>query len=270
MTGTCTGSRIALFAAALLFSAASMVHPSAADEDAWKILHSTGEVTLSDGTGTAIAPAANSGLPIGTRIQVSENGRMRLQRGKTVLTVEGNSDIELRETTETRRVTIFQRLGEILLDVEPRRRKHFEVDTPHLTAVVKGTKFIVAVAATGSTVLVKHGSVEVSSKVTNQATLVGAGQTARVGTASMQGAWEQAERGDSAATSARQVIVPGRSSGSGSYPFDFLAASNIGWTLAVALAAIVAIFIAVSDAFAARTHSLARRVIGIGRPSNRP
>ena len=43
--------------------------------------------------------------------------------------------------------TIVQQAGSILLEVEKRNVKHFEVETPYLAAVVKGTQFRVTVNA---------------------------------------------------------------------------------------------------------------------------
>ena len=54
------------------------------------------------------------------------------------------------EKKEGLSTTIMQQAGSILLEVEKRNVKHFEVETPYLAAVVKGTQFRVTVNA-GST-----------------------------------------------------------------------------------------------------------------------
>ena len=56
--------------------------------------------------------------------------------------------------------TIVQQAGSILLDVEKRNVKHFEVETPYLAAVVKGTKFTVTSGDEGASVKVTRGSVQ--------------------------------------------------------------------------------------------------------------
>ena len=46
------------------------------------------------------------------------------------------------EKTDGLSTTIQQRAGSILLEVEKRNVTHFEVETPYLAAVVKGTQFV--------------------------------------------------------------------------------------------------------------------------------
>ncbi len=51
------------------------------------------------------------------------------------------------ENREGLSTTIVQQAGSILLEVEKRNVRHFEVETPYLAAVVKGTQFRVSVNA---------------------------------------------------------------------------------------------------------------------------
>ena len=74
--------------------------------------------------------------------------------------------------------TILQRAGSILLDVEQRNVKHFEVETPYLAAVVKGTQFSVTVGAGSTKVEVSRGQVEVSDFKSGQIAQVTPGQIA--------------------------------------------------------------------------------------------
>jgi len=73
---------------------------------------------------------------------------------------------------------IKQQAGSILLDVEKRNVKHFEVETPYLAAVVKGTQFRVTVNAGKTTVDVVRGQVEVADFKSGQIAQVMAGQHA--------------------------------------------------------------------------------------------
>lgn len=75
--------------------------------------------------------------------------------------------------------TIVQWAGEVAFDVEKRNVRHFEVDTPYLAAVVKGTRFIVRVGRSGARVSVSHGLVGVANS-TGQRTEVLPGQAAEV------------------------------------------------------------------------------------------
>ncbi|MEY9754123.1 hypothetical protein ABIE73_001518 [Bradyrhizobium yuanmingense] len=76
--------------------------------------------------------------------------------------------------------TIIQQAGSILLEVEKRNVKHFEVETPYLAAVVKGTQFSVTVGAGSTKVGVLRGQVEVSDFKTGQIAQVMPGQAATV------------------------------------------------------------------------------------------
>ena len=70
--------------------------------------------------------------------------------------------------------------GSIVLEVEKQNVEHFEVETPFLAAVVKGTRFIVNVNKHGADVRVSSGSVNVSAFKSGQFALVSAGQLASV------------------------------------------------------------------------------------------
>ena len=70
--------------------------------------------------------------------------------------------------------------GSILLEVEKKAQNHFEVETPYLVAVVKGTQFQVSVDRAGSKVDVISGQVEVADLRSGQIALVLPGQIARV------------------------------------------------------------------------------------------
>jgi hypothetical protein len=78
--------------------------------------------------------------------------------------------------------TILQQAGSILLEVEKRAINHFEVETPHLSAVVKGTRFHVTMSGNETRVGVFRGQVEVTDFMSGQHALVNAGQNATVST----------------------------------------------------------------------------------------
>jgi len=78
------------------------------------------------------------------------------------------------------RTTIVQQSGSILLEVEKRAVKHFAVETPFLSAVVKGTHFRVTVNSSDSRVDVLGGQVEVQDLKSGQYAMVLPKQTAMV------------------------------------------------------------------------------------------
>jgi hypothetical protein len=76
--------------------------------------------------------------------------------------------------------TILQRSGTLVFDVEKQNVRHFEVSTPYLAAVVKGTQFRVTVDDSGSRVDVLRGQVQVTDYKSGQRALVNPNQTAAV------------------------------------------------------------------------------------------
>ena len=60
-----------------------------------------------------------------------------------------------------RHTTILQRAGVVEFDIERQKLPYFVVETPYLSALVKGTQFTVEVGASTATVSVAGGLVEV-------------------------------------------------------------------------------------------------------------
>ena len=119
------------------------------------------------------------------------------------------------EATDGMATTILQQAGSILLDVEKRNVKHFEVETPYLAAVVKGTQFRVTVNAGKTTVDVVRGQVEVADFKSGQIAQVMAGQHATAfanGKAGLSlggtGTFSPIEHGKPRASSIERVLVP--------------------------------------------------------------
>jgi hypothetical protein len=111
--------------------------------------------------------------------------------------------------------TILQQAGSILLEVEKRNVKHFEVETPYLAAVVKGTHFSVTVNAASTSVEVRRGQVEVSDFKSGQIALIMPGQTAtsfahgKAGLSlSGSGSFNPIEQGKPRASSIERIPVP--------------------------------------------------------------
>jgi hypothetical protein len=111
--------------------------------------------------------------------------------------------------------TILQQAGSILLDVEKRNVKHFEVETPYLAAVVKGTHFQVTVNASSTRVDVQRGQVEVADFKTGQIAQVMPGQAAtsfahgKPGLSlSGSGTFNPIEQGKPRASTIQRVSVP--------------------------------------------------------------
>src|SRR3954465_9821768 len=165
------------FAAALILGTASGA--SAADDGVWSVGKATGEVWVATSGAQQVSLNQQEALKPGDTIRTGRNGRVRPGRGEQTILISPNSVVGLpTESKEGLSTTIIQQAGSILLEVEKRNVKHFEVETPYLAAVVKGTQFSVTVNAGSTKVGVLRGQVEVSDFKTGQIAQVMPGQAA--------------------------------------------------------------------------------------------
>jgi hypothetical protein len=188
----------------------------AAEGGVWSVSKSSGEVWI---TATGAAPASLTQqvtLNAGDTIRTGPNGRVLLMRGEETILISPNSVIGLpTESKDGLATTILQRAGSILLDVEKRNVKHFEVETPYLAAVVKGTHFRVTINATNTRVDVQRGQVEVADFKSGQIAQVLPGQAAtsfangKSGLSlSGSGAFHPIEQGKPRASTIERISVP--------------------------------------------------------------
>jgi hypothetical protein len=152
-----------------------------AQDTAWHVSKSSGEVWI---TGSGVQKASVTDQTIlhpGDSIRTGQTGRVLLMRGEETMLISPNSIIGIsREKRDGMSTIIHEQAGSVLLEVERQNVKHFEVDTPYLAAVVKGTKFSVTVEKGASRVDVVRGQVEVQDFKSGQYALVTPGQTANV------------------------------------------------------------------------------------------
>jgi hypothetical protein len=170
--------RCAFVAALTLGTAAGAF---AAEDGVWSISKATGEVWVAIDGAQQVSLNQEGTLKPGNTIRTGRNGRVLLVRGEETILISPNSVVGLpAEKKEGLSTTIIQQAGSILLEVEKRNVKHFEVETPYLAAVVKGTQFSVTVGAGSTKVGVLRGQVEVSDFKTGQVAQVMKGQAATV------------------------------------------------------------------------------------------
>jgi FecR-like protein len=155
-------------------------------QDSWRISKSSGDVTISTDGVQPVALTSGMTLQAGASIRTGQNGRVLLMRGNETILISANSAVSIpKDKKDGLPTTILQQAGSILLEVERRGTNHFEVETPHISAVVKGTRFHVTVSANDTRVGVFKGQVEVTDAKSGQYVLINAGQSASV---SAQGA----------------------------------------------------------------------------------
>jgi hypothetical protein len=151
-----------------------------AQEVSWQVAKSSGEVWITSGGAQQVSLNADARLKAGDNVRTGRNGRVLLIRGEERIVVSPNTVIGIpSEKTSDRPTTILQQAGSILLDVEKRNVQHFEVETPYLAAVVKGTQFRVSVENGRARVEVLRGQVQVADFKSGQTVLVLPGQAAR-------------------------------------------------------------------------------------------
>jgi hypothetical protein len=167
-----------LLAMSVIFCAGSGAN---AEDAAWRVSKLSGEVSVITSGVQQAALTDGAMLKPGDSIRTGQTGRVLLMRGEESILVSPNSVIGIpKGQINGMSTTIIQQAGSILLDVDKRNVKHFEVETPFLAAVVKGTKFRVTVNKNDSNVDVLRGQVEVTDLKSGQIATVLPGQTASV------------------------------------------------------------------------------------------
>jgi FecR protein len=153
----------------------------AEDTAAWRVTKSSGQVWMTT-TGVQEASLTNeASLKPGDTIRTGPNGRVLLVRGEASMLIAPNSVIALpAEQKDGLSTTIYEQAGSVLVHADKRNFKHFQVETPYLAAVVKGTQFRVTLDKRGANVAVLGGQVEVTDFKTGQNALVLPGQGAHV------------------------------------------------------------------------------------------
>lgn len=126
-------------------------------------------------------------LPPGTEITTGEDGFVTLVSGPDRVQIMANSHVQLPIVEQPGVLTrILHQLGTVFFEVGKRPGRQFEVDTPHLVAIVKGTKFSTQVSDAGDWVTVTEGVVAVSASSSGVSVDVTPGQTAMVSTGSSE------------------------------------------------------------------------------------
>ena len=158
-------------------------------EQGWRVSKSSGDAWITTTGAQPVSLSDEAVLKPGDSIRTGQNGRVLLARGAETLLITANSVVGIPAARKegSAATTILQQAGAILLDVEKKNVQHFEVETPYLAAVVKGTQFRVTVNNTGSHVDVIRGQVQVTDYRSGQYALVNRDQVASVSTQGQAG-----------------------------------------------------------------------------------
>jgi len=134
---------LALLAPALF--AASVVMAQA-DAKGWKLQQSVGEVTVGGDGVRPVAVKRDDVVPSDGWIQTGRTGRAVLVRGGDTMVVGPASRVQMPSARVNGNTQILQSLGSVFYSIDKKAAPHFQVDTPYLAAVVKGTSFVISVA----------------------------------------------------------------------------------------------------------------------------
>jgi FecR protein len=174
-------NKCSVFVGGLIAAALTISTPASAQQAGWHVEKASGEVWLTTAGAQRVSLSDSVNLNPGDDIRTGKNGRVLLTRGDETILISPNSAIAIPDSAKDgMSTTVDQAAGTISLEVEKRSIQHFEVVTPYLAAVVKGTQFTVSVSPQGSRVGVSRGQVEVADFKTGQFGLVLPGQRAEV------------------------------------------------------------------------------------------
>jgi len=147
--------------------------------DGWRVVDTAGVVRVGGPGLMPVALTREQELPADAWIETA-SGRAILVRGEESVVVEPNSRVQLPGDPINGNTQVLQNLGSAIYKIGKQGKPHFQVDTPYMAAVVKGTAFTVTVGAGEATVAVTEGLVEVSTPGQEDVEFVRPGFTAAV------------------------------------------------------------------------------------------
>jgi hypothetical protein len=147
--------------------------------DGWRVVDTAGVVRVGGPGYMPVALTREQELPADSWIETA-SGRAVLVRGQETVIVEPNSRVQLPASPVNGNTQILQSLGSAIYKIGKQKKPHFQVDTPYLAAVVKGTAFTVKVQDDEASVTVTEGLVEVSTPDMQDVEFVRPGFTALV------------------------------------------------------------------------------------------
>lgn len=150
--------------------------PGAALADDWVAIKLRGAVMQHVG-GEWIQLRRGDIVPDDRVVQTLKHARVTFKRDKETIELAPETQVQIVDRSGKRYTTVKQAFGSVTIEAEVRNVQHFEVQTPHLAAVVKGTKFVVTSGESGGLVKVTRGLVAVEDEHNGQSVTVAAGQT---------------------------------------------------------------------------------------------
>lgn len=119
-------------------------------------------------------------VPDGRQVRTLAGGRVELTRDTDVISLGPATAVAIGDSTAEPFTTVTQSYGTVEAEVTVQPFEHFEIRTPLLAAVVKGTHFIVQSTGATASVRVTRGTVAVEALETGKTTLVHTDEVASV------------------------------------------------------------------------------------------
>ena len=168
---------------AVTVSRLALADPNSQSANEWTVRSSSGEVSVATpGPDNWRSIKTGQTLTAPFSIRTAATGQAILIRGDDTLLVAPESVIEVRATrrSDAGLVTrILQSIGSLVYQVEKRPQQRFEVETPYLVSVVKGTTFTISVTEREAVVSLEEGSLEILGKDGARRGLLKPGEIAR-------------------------------------------------------------------------------------------
>lgn len=174
-----------LLVTALMLGLGFATSAQAGTDEAWRIVQSAGDVRVSTEADATMDVDPRTELPEGAIVTTGQNGRAVIRRGQEQVILQPSTRLVLTRATPGA-TNILQSAGSALYRIGKKKTPHFQVDTPYLAALVKGTAFTVTVNLTRADVMVTEGAVEVSSREGSAVSLVKPGMMASVSRAEVR------------------------------------------------------------------------------------
>lgn len=174
------GSKCGLVALVSTVAFMTWADAAAAGAEGWRIVDAVGSVRSGAPGVSPVALSNQQVLAADSWVETGKDGRIVLARGQDTIVVSPSSRVQLPDEEVNGNTQILQTLGSALYTIGKQQKPHFQVDTPYLAAVVKGTQFTVSVDGDKSAVAVTEGLVEVTTPDGSDAEFVRPGFTAFV------------------------------------------------------------------------------------------
>jgi len=156
---------------------------AAATPKAWSVAELAGTaVTRASGDINGAWQPLRTGatLPPGSVVMTGIDSHLVLSNGVDRIRMSADSQVELPAAPEGAVTRVIHWIGTAFFQVGKRPPRQFEVDTPYLVAIVKGTKFTTTTGDGGASVKVTEGIVGVSPAKGGDGIDLTAGQSASV------------------------------------------------------------------------------------------